>query len=106
MSDLRLDLDRLADAESILARVSDRLDGAGDTYRHLPDAAGHPRLSGALSDFRDAWSVHREDLLEELRFLHEATKAIVDTFTELDTELAKRAEHFLDVANASPGGDS
>jgi len=106
VADLRLDLDRLGEARSTLARVSDRLDGADDTSRHLPDAAGHPRLAGALTDFRDAWSVHRDDLLEELRFLREATGAIVDTFAELDAELAARAEHFLDVANETPGGDS
>lgn len=103
MPDIRLDLDRLDEARITLGRVSGRLEGVGDAYRHLPDAAGHPRLAGALSEFRDAWSVHREDLLEELRFLREATGAIVDTFTELDAELAARAEHFLDVANESPG---
>lgn len=105
MTDIRLDLDRLGEARTTLGRVSDRLEGIGDSYRHLPDAAGHPRLSGALGDFRDAWTVHREDLLEELRFLREATGAIVDTFTELDTELARRAEHFLELANENPGAE-
>ena len=99
MSDLRFDLDGLRDASARIGRVSGRLDGSGDSARHLPDAAGHDRLRGSLSDFRDAWSVHRDDLLQELAFLRDSLTAIADTFEELDTDLASRAQHFLEVAN-------
>jgi len=103
MSDLRFDLDALRDASSRIGRVSGRLDGAGDDSRHLPDSAGHDAMRGALSDFRDKWSVHRDDLLEELQFLRDSLTAIADTFDELDGDLADRARHFLEVANETPG---
>ncbi|MGN6274016.1 MAG: hypothetical protein ACTHMQ_13115 [Protaetiibacter sp.] len=103
MSDLRFDLDALRDASGRIGRVSGRLDGTGDESRHLPDAAGHDSLRGALSDFRDKWSVHRDDLLDELQFLRDSLTAIADTFDELDSDLADRARHFLEVANETPG---
>jgi len=106
VSDIRLDLDHLTATRDALTEVAGRLDGIGDTYRHLPDAAGHIRLSLALGGFRDAWTVHREDLLEELRFLQEAAGAIADTFRELDGELAARARHVAEVAGQTPGGGS
>jgi len=99
MSDLRFDLGGLRVASGRIGRVSNRLDGAGDDSRGLPDAAGHDELRGALADFRDAWSVHREELLEELAFLRDSLTAIADTFDELDGDLAARARHFLEVAN-------
>jgi hypothetical protein len=103
LSDLRFDLDGLRDASSRIGRVSGRLDGSGDDTRHLPDSAGHDSVRGALSDFRDKWSVHREDLLEELKFLSDSLTAIADTFDELDADLAERARHFLEIANETPG---
>lgn len=99
MSDLRFDLDSLGLASGRIRRVSDQLDGSGDDSRHLPGVAGHERVHDALSDFQDKWSVHREEIQEELAFLSDALTAIVDTFTQLDSDLAARAEHFLEVAN-------
>lgn len=99
MSDLRFDLDGLRHASGRIGGVSSRLQGAGDESRALPDAAGHDQLHGALVDFRDKWSVHRDDLLDELQFLKDSLTAIADTFDELDGDLADRARHFLEVAN-------
>lgn len=94
MSDLRLHLSAMRSASVRLGAVERRLDGVGDDSRHLPDAAGHGELRGALSDFRSAWTVHRDELLDELRFLRETFIAIADTFDELDDDLADRAAHF------------
>ncbi|QEO10646.1 hypothetical protein [Protaetiibacter larvae] len=106
MADLRFDLDRLLRAHYALDFVSTRLVGMGEAYRRLPDAAGHDKLAGALGAFRDAWSVHREDLVTELNFLRDANKAIHDTFTELDQDLENRARQFLDPANLHTPGES
>jgi len=99
MSDLRFDLDALRTASGRITRVSSRLDGAGDDSRHLPDAAGHDSVRDALRDFRDKWSLHRDELQEELAFLSNSLTAIADTFTELDAELRARAQHTQQLIN-------
>lgn len=91
MSDIRLNLDRLQ-------AVHDRLDGlvtefdATERFNHaVADATGHAVLAGAVGTFANWWNVRRDDLTEELRFLADATRAMHDTFVELDEYLAKKA---------------
>lgn len=99
MSDLRLDFERLADARDRLASVISEFEGARSIHAGLPDATGHFRLQFAVTDFRYAWSVRREQLTEEITAVRDAVVAIHDTFRALDTELANRVDVFTQSAN-------
>lgn len=91
MSDIRIDFDRLDRAHTRLASVIGDFESAGQMQAHLPAATGHPRLAGVVDDFRSAWSIRRDQLTEELRFIDDAVQAIHGTFAELDADLALRA---------------
>lgn len=92
MSDIRIDLDRLERATTRLTTVATEFSATEELGQAVEAAVGHPILSMVLADFTAGWSVRRGELNEELTFLAEATRAIHDTFVELDIELAKRAE--------------
>ncbi len=94
MSDLRLDFERLADARDRLASVISEFEGARSIHAGLPEATGHYRLQFAVADFRDAWSVRREQLTDEITAVREAVVAIHDTFQALDADLAHRVTVF------------
>lgn len=91
MSDIRIDFDRLDRAEARLNRVIQDFEATRGVQAHLPEAAAHPELRGAVGDFRSAWDVRRGQLAEELRFVRDSVVAVRETFRALDADLAERA---------------
>ncbi|WP_168626566.1 MULTISPECIES: hypothetical protein [unclassified Cryobacterium] len=94
MSDIRIDFDRLDRADQRLNTVLADFTSVGELSAHVPDIAGHAAVAGATRDFRDAWSIRRERLTEELTFVRESVVAIRDTFRALDSELEARVTAF------------
>lgn len=108
MSDIRIDLDRLETTHSDVVKVVSSFTSTEQLGSAAANAAGHPNVEFALHEFVDGWSVRRGELAEELQFIADALKAIHDTFVELDTELADKAEQLAPivplVAVVAPGG--
>jgi len=87
MTDIRLNLDRLASVHTELTGIADQFDAAERFNNAVADAAGHAVLGAAVGTFANWWNVRRDQLTAELRFISEATSAIHDTFLELDQHL-------------------
>lgn len=92
MADIKIDLDRLERAHGNLAKVVTEFTSTEQLGSAAADAVGDPILEIAVDQFVGGWAIRRGELAEELQYLADATKAIHDTFSELDAELAKRAE--------------
>jgi hypothetical protein len=101
MADIRIDLDRLERAHSNLAKVVTEFTSTDQLGTAAADAVGHPVLEIAVDQFVSGWAIRRSELAEELQYLSDATQAIHDTFVELDTELATRAEAIA-IAESTP----
>lgn len=100
MSDIRIDLDRMARATDRLNTVLYDFEGVQTAQTDLPGAIGHVNLAQVVTDFRTAWDVRRGELVEELQFVRDAAEAIHDTFEEIDKDLVTR----LDAVTAPPEG--
>lgn len=90
MSDIRLNLDRLQSVHEELTAIAHQFDGAERFNNAVADATGHAVLGAAVGTFANWWNVRRDQLTEELRFISDATRAIHDTFLELDRHLTEQ----------------
>ncbi|UNK70410.1 hypothetical protein [Microbacterium sp. H1-D42] len=92
MTDVRMDLDRLestAQAAKGLATTFDQAEAFADDLGSL---TGHGGLSDKIDDFGGKWDIAREDLRDSLRSQADFMQAIVDTFRDLDTQMAQEGE--------------
>ncbi len=94
MSDIRIDFERLDRADQRLSTVLADFTNTGELSARSVEVAGHPAVESAARDFREAWSIRRERLTDELTFVRESAVAIRDTFRALDTELEARVNAF------------
>jgi uncharacterized protein YukE len=90
MSDIRVNLDRLEAVHLQLASIANEFDSAERFTTTVAEATGHAVLGAAVGTFANWWNVRRDHLTEELRFISESTRAIHDTFIELDTHLTNQ----------------
>jgi hypothetical protein len=92
VTDLRIDFDRLERAETRLAAVIAEFDAATPAQDALAGAVGHGQVEIAVTDFRNAWSIRREEYAQELRTIQDAVVAIRETFEAVDVELGRRLD--------------
>lgn len=98
MTDLRIDFDRLDRAEARLGTVIADFDAATPAQDGLAAAVGHGQVEIAVRDFRDAWSIRRDEYAQELRTMRDAVIAIRETFQAVDAELQGRLEAITEEA--------
>ncbi|MFC8731949.1 hypothetical protein ACFT5B_05770 [Luteimicrobium sp. NPDC057192] len=90
--DLQLDMGALRQLAEDLKKVEAEFKDADDRSEDAADATGHDGLRGEVQDFADKWTVKREKMLENVTKLQGIIQQIVDTFTQVDSELAKALE--------------
>lgn len=92
MADVDLDLDRIAQTASTCRGLKDEFDNAEDFADDLAGATGHDGLKDKVEQFGNDWGNAREGLSEGLKGVADFMQAIVDTFTDLDTDMAGGVE--------------
>jgi hypothetical protein len=90
--DLSIDMDQLTTLKEDLKAITDELENADANARSAADATGHDGLRDRVNDFADKWEIKRGEMLENVKKLSDIITQIADTFTEIDTELAKALE--------------
>ena len=92
MSDVRMDLARLQSAADAGRRLAADFDDAESFADDLGALTGHDGLSDKVSDFGGKWDIAREELRDNLRTQADFIQAIVDTFRDLDAQMAQEGE--------------
>ncbi len=90
--DLSIDMESLRTLATDLASIVDELENADGNAEDAAQATGHDELRERVNDFADKWRIKREEMIGDVKKLSEIMTQIVDTFTEVDTELAKALE--------------
>jgi uncharacterized protein YukE len=90
--DLSIDMDSLRGLAKDLKTIADEFQNADDNSDDTAEATGHDELAGKVRDFADKWRIKRQDMTENVVKLQGIIQQIVDTFSEVDTELAKALE--------------
>ncbi len=90
--DLSVNMEELRTLAEDLKTIKDEFEGADDRAEDAADATGDDELRDKVNDFADKWRVKREEMTENVVKLQGIIQQIVDTFTEVDTELAKALE--------------
>lgn len=102
MADLRVDLDAVRELGSSLTVVANEFEDANANSDRIAGAVGHEGLAGVVRDFAHKWDDTRGKMTENLRKLADASTAVAQAFTDIDTDLAKAMEG--DDAAPAPGG--
>ncbi len=100
MTSLILDLDALSSAAGSADQIRMTFTSASGIAQDVAELTGHGGLAAKVREFADAWDVSRQRLSGGLEFLDSALRAVVETFTELDGELARQ----LDAASGGAEG--
>lgn len=90
--DLSIDMDALRTLKDDLKAITSELENADGNAQAAADATGHDELRDRVNDFADKWEIKRGEMLENVKKLSDIITQIVDTFTEVDAELAKSLE--------------
>lgn len=88
MADLKLDVGEVLASASGADRIARDFSGAERIADETAVDTGHDGLAGRVRDFGGAWDLARGKLAENLTFVAEYLRAVVDTFDDLDTDLA------------------
>ncbi|MEK8225697.1 hypothetical protein NKG05_05825 [Oerskovia sp. M15] len=90
---LKVDGDLLESAASDLGTVSREFADADARADTIADEVGDAGLAEAVRAFSADWSNRREKMREGIDNLYELTRAVAETFTEADDELASVLEN-------------
>lgn len=90
--DLSIDMDQLTTLKEDLKAITDELENADSNAQAAAEATGHDGLRDRVNEFADKWEIKRGEMLENVKKLSDIIAQIADTFTEIDTELAKSLE--------------
>ncbi len=104
--DLSINMDDLRTLAEDLKEIKDEFENADDNSEDAADATGHDDLRDKVQDFADKWRVKRGEMTENVVKLQGIIQQIVDTFTEVDTELAKALEQKASDATEYKGATS
>jgi|TARA_B100000678_G_scaffold226457_1_gene194228 hypothetical protein len=88
VADLRIDLDGLESADVQLGRVERAFEHSDSIAAGVADLVGHSGLAGKLSEFSNAWDLHRDDMLTGVRAVRKTVRKVHDEFAAVDRELA------------------
>lgn len=92
MADLKLDADELLASASRAERIAGDFSTAERIADETAGYTGHDGLAGKVRDFGDKWDIARGKLEESLTTIADYLRAVVDTFDDLDTDLAASLE--------------
>lgn len=90
--DLSLDMNQLTVLKNDLKAITSELENADGNAQAAADATGHDELRDRVNEFADKWEIKRNEMLENVKKLSGIITSIVDTFTQVDTELGKALE--------------
>lgn len=90
--DLSIDMDQLRTLKDDLKAISSELEDADSNAEAAAKATGHDDLRDRVNDFADKWEIKRGEMLENVKKLSDIIAQIADTFSEIDSELAKSLE--------------
>ncbi|GEB95975.1 hypothetical protein [Microbacterium lacticum] len=93
MADLRIDVAELTASASRAERIASEFSTAERIADETAGYSGHDGLAGKVHDFADKWDIARGKLEENLTTIADYLRAVVDTFDDLDTDLAASLEH-------------
>jgi hypothetical protein len=102
--DIKIDLTLLSKLQSELHVIGIEFSQAEEISQTLGGYVGHAGLEHVVHDFAGKWNVHREKIEEKLTFVQESTKAVHDTFVELDRRLTDQAEKLGANFTGQPSG--
>ncbi|QYJ05719.1 hypothetical protein KUV85_08585 [Nocardioides panacisoli] len=88
MTDVAIDLDRLAATAGDARTLRDDFAGAERFAEDIGGLTGHDGLAAKVEEFGHEWDVAREDLGEALGRVADFMQAIHDTFCDLDDTMA------------------
>ena len=88
MADLKIDASELRGSASRAERIAGDLRSAERIADETAGYTGHDGLADKVRDFGGKWDIARGKLDENLTFIADYLRAIVDTFDDLDTDLA------------------
>ena len=87
-----MDLARLESTAQQAKGLATTFDEAEDFADGLGALTGHGGLSDKIEDFGGKWDIAREELRDNLRSQADFMQAIVDTFRDLDAQMAQEGE--------------
>lgn len=90
--DLSIDMDTLRTLAADLSTIVHELETADEQAGSAAETTGHDELADRLHDFSDKWRIKREDMLSDVQKLSGIMTQIVDTFTQVDADLARALE--------------
>lgn len=96
--DLSIDMGTLSQLAGDLTTIVSELENADDNAGDAAEATGHDELRQRVDDFADKWRIKREEMLGDVKTLSDILNQIVDTFTEVDTELGRALEDSVEKA--------
>lgn len=88
MADLRIDVAELTASASRAERIASEFSTAERIADETAGYTGHDGLAGKVHDFADKWDIARGKLEENVTTIADYLRAVVDTFDDLDTDLA------------------
>lgn len=92
MSDLKIDVAELTASASRAERIAGDFTTAERIADETAGYTGHDGLAGKVRDFGGKWDIARHKLEENLTTIADYLRAVVDTFDDLDTDLAASLE--------------
>lgn len=92
MADLRIHVAELTASASRAERIAIEFSTAERIADETAGYTGHDGLAGKVHDFADKWDIARGKLEENLTTIADYLRAVVDTFDDLDTDLAASLE--------------
>lgn len=88
MADLKIDVGEVLSSASSAERIAGDFSTAERIADETAGYTGHDGLAGKVRDFGGKWDIARGKLEENLTFIAEYLRAVIDTFEDLDTDLA------------------
>jgi len=88
MSDLKIDVGEVLASASSAERIAGDFSAAERIADETAGYTGHDGLAGKVRDFGGKWDIARGKLEDNLTFIADYLRAVVDTFEDLDTDLA------------------
>ncbi len=88
MSDLKIDVSEVLSSASRAERIAGDFSTAERIADETAGYTGHDGLAGKVRDFGGKWDIARGKLEDNLTFIADYLRAVVDTFEDLDTDLA------------------
>ena len=88
MSDLKIDVGEVLASASSAERIAGDFAASERIADETAGYTGHDGLAGKVRDFGGKWAIARGKLEDNLTFIADYLRAVVDTFEDLDTDLA------------------